>query len=302
MPELPEVETIRKQLDAELTGYTFVSVKTDWEKSFRPSFRVISKVIVGKEIKSIDRQAKLIIFRLGEVWGLAPQNEEAYLLFHLKLTGQLLVRKPLDPADKYVRSVFTLRKVRKIPDLTSSDPGSDRAGKELRFADARKFGFVKFVTDQKEMADLLKGYGPEPFTDLTLAKFEETLRSSGRPVKIVLLDQTEISGLGNIYANDALWLARVDPRTPSSKITRELGRRLYDSILEVLKRGLRYGGASDQWYVQTHGEKGQYQEHFLVYGQKGKKCQRCGTIINRITIGGRGTFFCPKCQGKNKAQ
>ncbi len=300
MPELPEVETIRKQLDAELTGYTFVSVKTDWRKSFRPSFNVVSKAIVGEGIELIDRQAKLLIFHLSGGFD---------LLFHLKLTGRLLVRNPSDPLDEFTRSVFTLRRAGKIPDLNPSDSGSDRSGlrsedsgslrrgpKELRFADARKFGFVKLITDKKEMEKLLAGYGPEPFKDLTLLKFKEALRSSSRPIKVVLLDQGKISGLGNIYANDALWSASVDPRIPSKKLTDKQVKKLYEAVLEVLKKGLKYGGSSDQWYVQAHGEKGKYQEHFLAYGRTGEPCDRCGSEIRRTEVGGRGTFFCPKCQ------
>ena len=304
MPELPEVETIRKQLDAELTGYTFVSVKTDWQKSFRPSFSVISEAIVGKEIESIDRQAKLLIFHLSG--GLE-------LLFHLKLTGQLLVRKSSAPADKYVRSVFTLAllpgKIRKsarwaqlqqiqLPELGKrlSEFSRPQGIKELRFADARKFGFVRLITDKKEMEEMLSGFGPEPFKDLTYEKFKEALRSSSRPIKIILLDQGKISGLGNIYANDSLWRAQVHPKMPANELTGRKARQLYEAILEVLTRGLEYGGASDQWYVQTHGEKGKYQEHFLVYGRTGEPCDRCRSEIRRIEVGGRGTFFCPKCQ------
>ena len=205
MPELPEVETIRRQLDKELTGFTIVSAKTDWEKSFRPSFRVVSQAIIGKRIESIDRQAKLLIFNLSG--GLA-------LLFHLKLTGRLLVRKPSNPPDEFTRSVFTLR----MPNLNSSGPGSSL---ELRFADARKFGFVKLITDQKEMVDLLQGYGPEPLKDLTLEKFRRIIGGLSRPIKLTLLDQEKISGMGNIYANDALWLAKIKPPRPSNKLTKD---------------------------------------------------------------------------------
>ncbi len=280
MPELPEVETIRRQLEKELKGFTFVSLTTDNEKMFRPAFKTISSAIENKKILSVDRQAKLLIFNL---------SGGSSLLFHLKLTGQLLVRGPSDPEDKYTHATFTL-----VP------KGFARRGlariKELRFADARKFGFVKLVTDKKEMKKLLEGYGPEPFKDLTLKKFQEALESSSRPVKIVLLDQAKVSGLGNIYANDALWLAGINPRRASNKVTKAEGKKLFKAVLTVLKRGLKYGGASDQWYVQAHGEKGSYQEHFLVYGKNGEKCQRCKTEIRRIVLGGRGTFVCPSCQ------
>lgn len=302
MPELPEVETIRRQLEIELKGFTFVSITTDNEKMFRPSFKAVSKAIVGQKIKAIDRQAKLIIFNLtsdkkqltndGQKSGVSCQGSAIYLLFHLKLTGRLLVRKTDAPADDFVHAVFTLDPIR-IPDLRPSDPGSKL---ELRFADARKFGFVKLITNKKEMEELLAGYGPEPFKDLNLKNFTGILESSGWPVKVVLLDQEKISGIGNIYANDALYLSKIYPIKPANKLASGEVMRLYKSILVVLKRGLKYGGASDQWYRQVHGEEGKYQEHFLVYGKVDQPCKKCGDIIKRIVVGGRGTFFCPTCQ------
>lgn len=294
MPELPEVETIRRQLAHDLTGYTVADVKTTWEKSFRPSFEAVEKVIIGKKIAKVDRQAKLIIFKLRSVERSASGGEWKYLLFHLKLTGRMLVRKPSDPPDEYPRSVFTLVAPQGLA-LPFARRGL-RETKELRFADARKFGYVRLIADRREMEKVLQSFGPEPLKDLTLPKFSQILKSSSRPVKQVLLDQTKISGLGNIYANDALWRARIDPRIPANKLVSRKAGKLFKAVLEVLKRGIKYGGASDQWYVQAHGEKGEYQKHFLVYGKKGEPCQRCQTEIQRLVVGGRGTFFCPKCQ------
>lgn len=110
------------------------------------------------------------------------------------------------------------------------------------------------------------------------------------------MDQTKVSGIGNIYDNDALWLAQIDPRKAAKNLTPTEVKKLYQAIATVLKRGLRYGGASDQWYRQVHGEEGQYQKHFLVYGRTSEECHRCGSTIKRIVLGGRGTFFCPQCQ------
>lgn len=279
MPELPEVETIRRQLAQDLTGYSFEAVETNWEKSFRPSFTRVRQAVIGKKILRVGRQAKLLIFSLSSA---------SYLFFHLKLTGRMLVRKMGASDDEFTRSVFTLVK--------------GRSKRELRFADARKFGFVQSVSDPEEMKKLLQGYGPEPLKDLTLEKFRRILAGSSRPIKLILLDQEKISGIGNIYANDALWLAGIDPRRAGNKVTEMEGKRLFKAVTEVLKKGLKYGGASDQWYRQVHGESGQYQEHFLVYGQTGKRCSRCGTVIQRIVLGGRGTFLCPVCQSSQAAQ
>lgn len=278
MPELPEVETIRRQLEHDLKTSKFLSVETSHPKSFRPSFKAVEEHILGQKIEKIDRQAKLIIFRL---------SNNACLLFHLKLTGRIFVRKAGDRPDDYLRSLFLLK---------------SGAGKklELRFCDARKFGFVKLVETQKEMEELLKGFGPEPFKDLTLAKFKQLLKKAGQAVKAVLMDQKKISGIGNIYANDALWLARIHPRTPAKLLGSAETKKLYRAILRVLRDGLKYGGASDQWYRQAHGEQGEYQKHFLVYGRTGQKCLLCKTIIKRIVVAGRGTFFCPNCQRETK--
>ena len=273
MPELPEVETIRRQLEREIKGSRFLSLSTSHPKSFQPSFEVVKKNILGRKIRTVGRRAKLLIFDLA-----GPK-----LLLHLKLTGRLLVRKSGEKPDEYTRSVFTLKTPK---------------GKtlELRFADSRKFGLVKIVDSDQEMNSILAEYGPEPFDDLTLIKFVEVMQKSNRAAKTILLDQKKISGLGNIYANDALWLAKTNPRILGKNLKPGQIKKLYRAILTVLKRGLKYGGASDQWYLQVHGEKGKYQEHFLVYGRHGQKCWRCQETIKRIVVNGRGTFFCPKCQ------
>ncbi|MBI4359351.1 MAG: hypothetical protein HY577_02095, partial [Candidatus Nealsonbacteria bacterium] len=177
MPELPEVETIRRQLEKELRGSKLLSVETSYPGSFRPSFRIVEKNVRGKKIQSVKRQAKLLILGL---------ESGGYLLFHLKLTGRLLVRATGQKADDYTRSIFKLQNAR--GKLT-----------ELRFADARKFGFVKLIRSKKEMDSLLKGFGPEPLKDLTPGKFSEILKKSGQAVKVVLMDQTKVSGIGNIY-------------------------------------------------------------------------------------------------------
>lgn len=273
MPELPEVETIRRQLNNEIKGSVFTGVKTDAGKIFKPTVGEVREIIIGRKIEGVDRQAKVLILNLTGGY---------HLLFHLKMTGRLLVRPISTPPDDYTHAVFGLE--------------SGKKALELRFADARKFGFVKLIRSAKELESLRAGYGPEPFKDLDLKNFKKTLSSTRRPIKIILLDQTKISGVGNIYANDSLWLAKINPKTPANKIGNVSSQKLYRSLLTVLKSGLAYGGASDQWYRQVHGEKGKYQEHFLVYGRVGEPCLRCKTLIERAVIGGRGTFYCPKCQ------
>ncbi|MEK7117234.1 MAG: zinc finger domain-containing protein, partial [Patescibacteria group bacterium] len=128
-------------------------------------------------------------------------------------------------------------------------------------------------------------------------KFGEILSKTNRPVKVLLMDQAKISGLGNIYANEALWLAGVNPRRSSKSLSLSEKQKLYNSILKVLKNGIKWGGASDQAYIQPSGEEGKYQEHFLVYGRQGQICQRCKKAkIAKISLAGRGTYWCPNCQ------
>lgn len=279
MPELPEVETIRGDLDKTLRGKKILGMETDSPKQFQPSFETVEKNIVGATIKEIKRRAKLILFYL---------SHGKILVIHLKLTGRLLIRKQGESQDEWQHAVFRL---------------SD--GLELRFADLRKFGYLKLAETEKELEHLLGEFGPEPFVGQTssgqafliLEKFREILNSSGKPIKILLLDQKKIAGVGNIYANEALFLAGVDPGRKAKDLLPEEKEKLYQSLNQVLEEGIKYRGASDQIYLDAFGKEGKYQEHFRVYSRVGKPCLgNCGGMVKRISLGGRGTFFCPNCQ------
>lgn len=270
MPELPEVETIRKDLERLIVGHKVLRIETNSPKQVQPSLAAIKKAILGTTIKKVQRRAKIlqIFFSSG-----------AIIIVHLKLTGRLLFRKKGDKIDDYQH-------------ITISLSGSN----ELRFADARKFGWFRLLKNEKELQKILKDFGPEPLDDLTLLVFQKILSSTSRPVKIILMDQQRISGVGNIYASEALFLAGIDPRRPANKISSAEAKKLLESLEKVLKLGLRYRGASDNDYLDALGHKGSYQKHFLVYGRQGKKCSACSGLIKRISLGGRGTFFCPSCQ------
>ncbi len=270
MPELPEVETIKRDLNRLIVGKKILAIATDSPKQIQPSLAAVRKVIAGAEIKKVERRAKLlqIFLSTGQI-----------LAIHLKMTGRLLVRKKGSSQDDWQHVTIFLS-----------------GNQELRFADLRKFGWVRLIKDKKELEKILSEFGPEPLDDLDLKKFKAVLGSTGRAIKIVLMDQKKISGIGNIYANDALFLARIDPRRPAKKITDQEAKKLYQAIEKVLQAGIKYRGASDQYYLDALGKKGAYQEHFLTYGRQGKPCFDCGGKIKRIKIGGRGTFFCPRCQ------
>ncbi|MEA2020614.1 MAG: bifunctional DNA-formamidopyrimidine glycosylase/DNA-(apurinic or apyrimidinic site) lyase [Patescibacteria group bacterium] len=269
MPELPEVETIRRELDRELPGLEVREIICKDERLLKPDPEEVRDVVVGEKFEKVGRRAKLLIFRLS-----GSKN----LLCHLRMSGRLLFRDESDPEDKYVSVIFKLPK-----------------GKELRFASARKFGYIKLANNQT-VEEILNDYGPEPFKDLTLKKFKKIVSNSGAAVKNLLMDQKKIAGVGNIYANDALFLAKINPEKKAKQLTDSQIENLYKSLEQVLKEGMETGGASDQWYRDAYGRKGKYQRYFKVYGRAGETCSRCGGKIKRIKVGGRSTFFCPHCQ------
>jgi len=271
MPELPEVETIRRQLQKEVAGKSLTSIWTDVPKMVQPSLDKVLKRVQGQRITSVERRGKLLIFRLA-----GAEN----LVLHLRLSGQLFLNRPTDPKDPFLHIILKL---------------SD--GKELHFNDQRKFGYVSLVDSDAELEKLVAGYGPEPFADLTLEKFTN-LSGSGRGIKVLLLDQKVISGVGNIYANEALWLAKIHPETKAASLSDSQIKSLYEAILKVLEDGLRLGGATiaDEKYRNLYGERGHYEQAVRVYQRKGQPCPRCGTKIEYLKVAQRGTFVCPKEQ------
>lgn len=280
MPELPEVETIKRQLNELIPCYQIKDVWFDNPKSLQPTPEVFIDGVKSRIIEKIERRGKILIFCL--------RGSNVFVV-HLKLTGRLLVRKPTDLPDEFVHVVLRLG-------AGNLKPRRKLESKlELRFADARKFGFMRFL-QKGELARLLAEFGPEPLDDLTREKFRKILAGTSRKVKEVLMDQKAISGMGNIYANEGLWLAKVHPETLANRLSQKQMVNLFDSIEKVLKEGLKTGGASDGWYLDAFGAKGKYQEYFKVYGRVGLPCWRCRTPIQRIAVGQRGSFYCPKCQ------
>ncbi|MFH1602222.1 MAG: bifunctional DNA-formamidopyrimidine glycosylase/DNA-(apurinic or apyrimidinic site) lyase [Candidatus Shapirobacteria bacterium] len=270
MPELPEIETIKKGLEKLIVGKKIKSISAASPKQIKPSLKEVKKNIVGKKIKKVKRRGKLLLIIL---------EKNLVLGVHLKMTGRLFFRIKIDPEDDYQRAVISLSE-----------------GAELRLSDLRKFAYIRLIKGKNNLDNILNEFGPEPFSDLSFSYFKKLLSSTSRSIKVLLMDQSKISGIGNIYANEALFLARLDPRKSANEISEKKVKKLYEAILEVLKRGLQYRGASDQYYLDAKGEKGSYQDHFLVYKREGQKCFGCPGKVKRIKLGGRGTFFCPACQ------
>jgi formamidopyrimidine-DNA glycosylase len=270
MPELPEVETIVNGLRRPLIGRTFTGVRVGWENIVaKPAVPEFQRRIRGQQILDIRRRGKYLIFDL---------SGGDRLLIHLKMTGQLAVRPGHAPADKYGHTVFDLDD-----------------GRQLRFLDMRKFGRVYLAADESEVVGSL---GPEPLAeDFTLSEFSALIRQRRGALKPLLLNQQFIAGIGNIYADEALFVAGIHPQRKADTLTGDEIERLYQAIRQVLRQALADQGTTfDGVYRKVDGGEGEHQENLRVFRRKGQPCPRCGGAIERIVVGGRGTYFCPCCQ------
>jgi|SRR5688500_11207570 len=264
MPELPEVETIARKLRPHLLGKTILDADLRWSRTLAvPSVKLFKQQIKGQEIREVTRRAKFFILHLSN----------SSLLIHLRMSGDLSIRDSIIRPEKHDRLVLKL---------------SDN--KSLVFNDTRKFGRV-WLTSMPE--DVLGRLGPEPLSrEFTAQWLYNALRKKHRQLKPLLLDQTFLAGLGNIYTDEALHIAKLHPLVASNSITAEQARVLREAVRSVLKEGIRWNGASFDWVYRG----GEFQNHFRVYDREGKSCIVCGTPIKRITVGQRGTHYCPNCQ------
>ncbi len=282
MPELPEVETIRLGLQNKIVDKKIIGFKVLVPKIFQGD----KKDIVGSKVKGLRRRAKILIIDL---------DNNNSLIIHLKLSGQLVYqgkeRTTFGHPIPFAGTILPAKSTRAI--FTFED------NSRLFFNDIRIFGYIKVVkTEEVEKLKVMQEFGPEPFTkDFTLEKFKEIISKKRTPIKLLLLDQSQIAGVGNIYANEALFLAKISPLRKSNEIEEKEAEKLYKALIKVLEEGIKYGGSSESAYVNALGEKGTMQDHFKVYGRANQPCpDSCGGRIKRITQGGRGTFFCPSCQ------
>ncbi len=272
MPELPEVETIRRDLEKEIVGHKIVDLWFDVPKMLQPSPEVV-QTIVGRHFVSAGRIGKLLLLGI---------ENDGTLGIHLKLSGRLFIRKQTDLEDRFTHVSF------KLDD-----------GRELRFTEVRKFGYVKLIQNAQELDKITSMYGPEPFTkDYTLNVVKNLLGKSSRATKTLILDQKKIAGVGNIYADEALWYAKIHPETPGNKVPDKQIEDLYQGIIKALEQGIEDRGTSLDDYLDIYGNQGKHAAHLNVFRQEGQPCLRCGTIVIKTRVGGRGTHYCPKCQIK----
>lgn len=268
MPELPEVETIARAIEPHILGRMITSAEVFWARTLAvPSVRKFKEQVRGQKITGVSRRAKYLILLL----------QDYNLLVHLRMSGDLMVRKGKMEAQKHDRLVLSLR-------------GKGGEESHLVFNDTRKFGRV-WLTDQPET--VLGKLGPEPLdADFTPEWLYENLRRRKRQLKPLLLDQTFLAGVGNIYADESLHMAKLHPLGLSNAVTRKQAEALYEAIRSVLQEGIRRNGASIDWVYRG----GEYQNHFRVYDREGEPCIVCGARIQKLNVGQRGTHVCPKCQ------
>lgn len=278
MPELPEVETVRKGLQKYVVGHKIQDIEILQPKIFEGN----KSLIINSKIIAARRVGKGLILDLDNKYSLA---------IHIKLTGQLIYR-----GIETEKIKVSPQKVGTIPGkFTHVVFGLDKNAK-LYYNDMRRFGWIKVVkTDDVFNLPFFKDMGPEPFKNLTFEKFEQILGVQTK-IKPLIMDQKKIGGIGNIYANDALYKSGIDPRRPAKSLTPDETRNLYDAVLSVMKLSLENGGASELSFVNILGQEGNYQNHTLIYGKTGQKCNKCGSIIKFFKLAGRGTYVCPGCQ------
>ncbi len=273
MPELPEVETVRAQLAPVLAGRTFASVEILDERLTRPvDPRIVEAQLDGERVASVDRRGKYVVVRFDSDLG---------LLVHLRMTGSFLVaRSGALPLDPHRRAVVRL------------DDGSDVA-----YRDVRRFGTWLVLEADELTGYLAERLGEEPLSPrFTARHLSRRLAGRRAPVKAALLDQRAVAGIGNIYADEALWYAQVDPLRPAGELDGEEVASVRRGIRRALRVGIRRQGATLSDYRTPNGGRGGMQDEFKVYGREGEPCPRCGAAIAKTRVAGRGTSYCPVCQ------
>lgn len=279
MPELPEVETIKLQLARFLIGHKIISV----EVKNRRVFQGDEKLIVGGKITTTRRFGKVTVVDLDNGYS---------FLTHVKLTGQFIYKGP------NLKDTALSKKV--IGGLGGPHTlvvfSLDNNGK-LYYNDVRRFGWIRIEkTEDVEKESFIKKLGKDMLL-ITKDEFKAVLSKSSRNLKVLLMDQTKIGGVGNIYANDALWRSKISPKRKANSLSEDEINLLHDSLGFVLKEGLKYGGASELAFVTPDGKEGEYQNHTLAYGHQGELCKSCKKEkIEKFFLGGRGTYWCSYCQ------
>ena len=271
MPELPEVETVRRGLEKLILGKTIQSVDVKYPKMIHTDLDAFCQDLPGQEIRATGRRGKYLLFYLSD----------KVLISHLRMEGKYFYYPDQVPERKHAHVLIHFK-----------DGGT------LVYEDVRKFGTMELLAPELlEAYFISKKLGPEPTEqDFDLGRFKLALKRSKKPIKSHLLDQTLVVGLGNIYVDEVLWRAKVHPARISQSLTAQEARKVHDETINVLGQAVEKGGSTIRTYTNAFGEDGTMQEFHQVYDKTGQACSRCGSTIEKIQLGGRGTHFCPECQ------
>lgn len=274
MPELPEVETVRRGLEKLILGKKISSIEVHYPKMIKTDLEEFQKELPGQVIQSMGRRGKYLLFHLTD----------RVLISHLRMEGKYFF---------YPNQVLERKHAHMVLHFEN--------GGTLVYEDVRKFGTMELLAPELlESYFISKKLGPEPTKkDFDLLTFQKALKKSKRPIKTHLLDQTLVVGLGNIYVDEVLWRAKVHPASPSQSLTRAEATAIHEQTIAVLGQAVDKGGSTIRSYTNAFGENGTMQELHQVYDKAGLACSRCGTIIEKIQLGGRGTHFCPQCQRRS---
>ena len=302
MPELPEVETIKRNLDFALTAKKIkaVSVLTEKMIAFGPAkipiikkgdkkrTELFTRAIVGNVIASVDRRGKFLIIRF--------KNGSA-LFIHLRMSGQLIFLEKNNLSSPILLSIAKSAKPQILPIIHTHVVFELSDGAKLFYNDVRKFGHVRYVSAGDTDAFLnIEDLGPEPLT-LDLRSFQNILNEyPKRAIKAILLDQNAIAGIGNIYADESLFAARIHPASIAEKLNPTEIKSLHTEIKKILNRAIKFGGSSLEYYLKTNGASGSFVKEHQVYGKSGKPCSRCGAVLHSTNVAGRTSTYCPNCQ------
>lgn len=293
MPELPEVETITRGLKKQLVGQKITRVDVLNEGTIEFDLRLITEVITEQKISAIWRRAKVLIWDLSSGYS---------LLFHLKMTGQFVLRNAQSQTFSGGHPTASMQDDSDLPDSSTRVIFSLEDGSRLYFNDQRKFGWIRLLPTAEVHSDkFLSSVGPEHDSQSFTPKYLwDKIKNRITPIKALLLDQKIVAGIGNIYADEALHLAKIHPARKASSLSKAETAVLFNAVLSVLADGIKYGGTSFDKYVNAQGEPGNYIKHARVFKREGQTCRVCGDTIIKTRVAGRGTHYCPTCQPKPK--
>ena len=321
MPELPEVETVKRGLEKLLIGHSIEVVDNDWPKSFPNSENDVTQFLIGAKVVAIRRRAKVLMIDLDTNYS---------LVIHLKMTGQLVYVRSSEQShesrvtshEEDMQTIYHNSKfiphisvgvadtrfgaghpndslIGRLPDRSTRVEFTLDNGAKLFFNDQRKFGWVKlYPTVEIPNIDFMKKVGPEPLEDSFTDKIfiHRLQRRKNTTIKAAILDQTVLAGIGNIYADEGLWGAKIHPATRVKDVPESKLKKLFTELRYVLELSIEKGGSTDKNYVNAEGKRGSYIDFARVFRKEGTPCQRCGTEIIKTRVAGRGTHLCPKCQ------